>query len=54
MEEIKTLSATPRTKKLDYEEMRKKAVKLMDIKMAIAWAYKPHIVTGKQIGRAHV
>lgn len=43
MEEIKTLSATPRTKKLDYEEMRKKAVKLMDIKMAIAWAYKLNI-----------
>lgn len=43
MDDIKTLSATPRTKKLDYEEMRKKASQLMDMKMAIAWAYKLNI-----------
>lgn len=43
MDEIKSLSATPRTKKLNYEEMRSKATKLMDIKFAIAWAYKLNI-----------
>ena len=43
MEDIKTLTATPRTKRLDYEDIRKRAVQLMDIKMAIAWAYKLNI-----------
>jgi hypothetical protein len=43
MDEIKTLTATPRTKKLNYEDIRTKTVRLMDIKFAIAWAYKLNI-----------
>lgn len=43
MNDIKTLDATPRTKKLNYETIRSEAAKLMDVKFCIAWAYKLNI-----------
>jgi len=44
MDDIQTLTSTTRTKKVDYEEIRAKAVKLFgDIKLCIAWAYKFNI-----------
>lgn len=44
MDEITQLSSTTRTKKVNYEEIRSKAVKLFgDIKLCIAWAYKFNI-----------
>jgi len=44
MDDIQTLTSTTRTKKVDYEEIRVKSVKLFgDIKLCIAWAYKFNI-----------
>jgi len=44
MEGISTLTCTSRTKKIDYEEIRNKSVKVIgDIKTCIAWAYKFNI-----------
>jgi len=44
MDDIKTLSSTTRTKKVNYEEIRDKSAKLFgDVKMCIAWAYKFNI-----------
>lgn len=44
MEEISSISSTTRTKKVDYEDLRNKSVKIFgDIKMCIAWAYKFNI-----------
>lgn len=44
MDEITTLTSTTRTKKVNYEEIRAKSVKLFgDIKLCIAWSYKCNI-----------
>lgn len=44
MEGITTLTCTTRTKRIDYEEVRLKSVKVIgDIKVCIAWAYKFNI-----------
>lgn len=44
MEDISSISSTTRTKKVDYEDLRNKSVKIFgDIKMCIAWAYKFNI-----------
>jgi len=44
MDDIKTLSSTSRTKKVNYEEIRDKSAKLFgDVKLCIAWAYKFNI-----------
>lgn len=44
MEEIQTITSTTRTKRVDYEDIRTKSVKLFgDVKLCIAWAYKFNI-----------
>jgi len=44
MEEIQSLTSTTRTKRIDYEDVRVKSVKLFgDVKLCIAWAYKFNI-----------
>jgi len=44
MDDIQTLTSTTRTKKVDYEDIRVKSVRILgDIKLCIAWAYKFNI-----------
>jgi hypothetical protein len=44
MEGINSLTCTSRTKRIDYEEVRSKSVKVVgDVKTCIAWAYKFNI-----------
>lgn len=44
MDDIVSLTSTTRTKKINYEEIRKKSVPLLgDMKVCIAWAYKFNI-----------
>jgi len=43
LKDIKSLTSSTRTKKVDYADMRAKADHLIGAKMAIAWAYKFNI-----------
>jgi len=44
MDDIKSLSSTTRTKKVNYDEIREKSASLFgDVKFCIAWAYKFNI-----------